>query len=124
VALVSGHVVRAIRSRWLALDILVGGDSHYGRPPRGSRCWPMRPLIDVVTLPTVISSDASRALGFVADYQPLNAWTMPSSGVAALPDLWRMPRARRISRPHIARTATSWEPALWPLPEKAGPPDS
>ena len=32
VALVLRHVVRAIRSHWPAVDILVRGDSHYGRP--------------------------------------------------------------------------------------------
>jgi hypothetical protein len=32
VALVLRHVVRAIRRRWPAVDILVRGDSHYGRP--------------------------------------------------------------------------------------------
>jgi hypothetical protein len=32
VALVLRHVVRAIRSRWPAVDILVRGDSHYARP--------------------------------------------------------------------------------------------
>ncbi len=32
VALVLRHVVRAIRGRWPAVDILVRGDSHYGRP--------------------------------------------------------------------------------------------
>jgi Transposase DDE domain group 1 len=32
VALVLRHVVRAIRRRWPAVDVLVRGDSHYGRP--------------------------------------------------------------------------------------------
>ena len=32
VALVLRHVVRAIRARWPAVDILIRGDSHYGRP--------------------------------------------------------------------------------------------
>ena len=32
VALVLRHVVRAIRARWPKVDILVRGDSHYGRP--------------------------------------------------------------------------------------------
>ena len=32
VALVLRHVVRAIRSHWPAVDILIRGDSHYGRP--------------------------------------------------------------------------------------------
>ena len=32
VALVLRHVVRAIRGRWPAVDILIRGDSHYGRP--------------------------------------------------------------------------------------------
>ena len=32
VALVLRHVVRAIRGRWPAVDILVRGDSHYARP--------------------------------------------------------------------------------------------
>ena len=32
VALVLRHVVRAIRARWPAVDILVRGDSHYARP--------------------------------------------------------------------------------------------
>ena len=32
VALVLRHVVRAIRSRWPAVDILIRGDSHYARP--------------------------------------------------------------------------------------------
>lgn len=32
VALVLRHVVRAIRSRWPRVEILVRGDSHYGRP--------------------------------------------------------------------------------------------
>jgi len=31
-------------------------------------------LIDVVTSQTVLSSDASKGLGFVPDYQPLTAW--------------------------------------------------
>jgi hypothetical protein len=32
VALVLRHVVRAIRARWPAVDIVIRGDSHYGRP--------------------------------------------------------------------------------------------
>ena len=32
VALVLRHVVRAIRSHWPAVDILIRGDSHYSRP--------------------------------------------------------------------------------------------
>ena len=32
VALVLRHVVRAIRARWPAVDILIRGDSHYSRP--------------------------------------------------------------------------------------------
>jgi DDE family transposase len=32
VALVLRHVVRAIRNHWPAVDILIRGDSHYGRP--------------------------------------------------------------------------------------------
>src|SRR3954462_10173356 len=32
VALVLRHVIRAIRRRWPKVDILVRGDSHYGRP--------------------------------------------------------------------------------------------
>ena len=32
VALVLRHIVRAIRARWPKVDILVRGDSHYGRP--------------------------------------------------------------------------------------------
>ncbi|MFO1040051.1 MAG: IS1380 family transposase [Geminicoccaceae bacterium] len=32
VALILRHVVRAIRARWPAVDILIRGDSHYGRP--------------------------------------------------------------------------------------------
>jgi hypothetical protein len=32
VALLLRHVVRAIRSHWPAVDILIRGDSHYGRP--------------------------------------------------------------------------------------------
>ena len=31
-AFVLRHVVRAIRSHWPAVDILIRGDSHYGRP--------------------------------------------------------------------------------------------
>ena len=35
VALVLRHVIRAIRKRWPRVDILVRGDSHYGRPRHG-----------------------------------------------------------------------------------------
>jgi Transposase DDE domain group 1 len=38
VALVLRHVVRAIRARWPKVDILVRGDSHYGRPEAISWC--------------------------------------------------------------------------------------
>src|ERR687885_933622 len=38
VALVLRHVVRAIRARWPRVDILVRGDSHYGRPEAMSWC--------------------------------------------------------------------------------------
>jgi acetolactate synthase-1/2/3 large subunit len=31
-------------------------------------------LIDVVTTQTAVSSDATKGLGFVPDYQPLTAW--------------------------------------------------
>ena len=43
VTLVLRHVIRAIRARWPRVDILVRGDSHYGRPRCCSRCRPMRP---------------------------------------------------------------------------------
>jgi hypothetical protein len=38
VALVLRHVIRAIRARWPRVDILVRGDSHYGRPEAMSWC--------------------------------------------------------------------------------------
>ena len=38
VALVLRHVVRAIRRRWPKVDVLVRGDSHYGRPEAMSWC--------------------------------------------------------------------------------------
>jgi hypothetical protein len=38
VALVLRHVIRAIRKRWPKVDILVRGDSHYGRPEAMSWC--------------------------------------------------------------------------------------
>jgi hypothetical protein len=38
VALVLRHVVRAIRGRWPRVDILVRGDSHYGRPEAMTWC--------------------------------------------------------------------------------------
>jgi hypothetical protein len=38
VALVLRHVVRRIRARWPKVDILVRGDSHYGRPEAMSWC--------------------------------------------------------------------------------------
>jgi Transposase DDE domain group 1 len=38
VALVLRHVIRAIRARWPKVDILVRGDSHYGRPEAMSWC--------------------------------------------------------------------------------------
>ena len=38
VALVLRHVVRALRARWPRVDILVRGDSHYGRPEAMSWC--------------------------------------------------------------------------------------
>jgi len=38
VALVVRHVVRAIRARWPRVDILVRGDSHYGRPEAMAWC--------------------------------------------------------------------------------------
>jgi hypothetical protein len=38
VALVLRHVIRAIRSRWPKVDILVRGDSHYGRPEAMAWC--------------------------------------------------------------------------------------
>jgi hypothetical protein len=38
VALVLRHVIRAIRKRWPRVDILVRGDSHYGRPEAMSWC--------------------------------------------------------------------------------------
>jgi hypothetical protein len=38
VALVLRHVIRAIRRRWPKVDILVRGDSHYGRPEGMSWC--------------------------------------------------------------------------------------
>ena len=41
VALVLRHLVRAIRSHWPAVDILIRGDSHYARPEATFRacCW-------------------------------------------------------------------------------------
>ena len=38
VTLVLRHVIHAIRSRWPRVDILVRGDSHYGRPEAMSWC--------------------------------------------------------------------------------------
>jgi hypothetical protein len=38
VALVLRHVIRAIRKRWPRVDVLVRGDSHYGRPEGMSWC--------------------------------------------------------------------------------------
>ena len=38
VALVLRHIIRAIRRRWPRVDILVRGDSHYGRPEAMSWC--------------------------------------------------------------------------------------
>jgi hypothetical protein len=38
VALVLRHVVRAIRARWPRVDIVVRGDSHYGRPEAMAWC--------------------------------------------------------------------------------------
>jgi Transposase DDE domain group 1 len=38
VTLVLRHVIRRIRARWPKVDILVRGDSHYGRPEAMSRC--------------------------------------------------------------------------------------
>jgi hypothetical protein len=38
VALVLHHVIRRIRARWPKVDILVRGDSHYGRPEAMSWC--------------------------------------------------------------------------------------
>src|SRR3954454_15805424 len=38
VALVLRHVIRRIRARWPKVDILVRGDSHYGRPQAMARC--------------------------------------------------------------------------------------
>jgi hypothetical protein len=38
VALVVRHVVRAIRARWPRVDILIRGDSHYGRPEALAWC--------------------------------------------------------------------------------------
>jgi hypothetical protein len=38
VCLVLRHVVRAIRARWPRVDILIGGDSHYGRPAGMAWC--------------------------------------------------------------------------------------
>jgi Transposase DDE domain group 1 len=38
VALVLRHVIRAIRKRWPKVDVLVRGDSHYGRPEAMSWC--------------------------------------------------------------------------------------
>jgi hypothetical protein len=38
VALVLRHVVRAIRARWPKVDILIRGDSHYGRPEAMAWC--------------------------------------------------------------------------------------
>ena len=37
-ALVLRHVIRRIRARWPKVDILVRGDSHYGRPEAMSWC--------------------------------------------------------------------------------------
>jgi hypothetical protein len=42
VALVLRHVVCAIRARWPRVDILVRGDSHYGRPEAMAWCEPQR----------------------------------------------------------------------------------
>jgi hypothetical protein len=38
VAMVVRHVVRAIRARWPRVDILIRGDSHYGRPEAMAWC--------------------------------------------------------------------------------------
>ena len=38
VTLVLRHMIRAIRKRWPQVDILVRGDSHYGRPEAMSWC--------------------------------------------------------------------------------------
>src|SRR3954447_22646550 len=38
VALVLRHVIRRIRARWPRVDVLVRGDSHYGRPEAMSWC--------------------------------------------------------------------------------------
>ena len=38
VALVLRHVIKAIRARWPRVDILVRGDSHYGRPEAMTWC--------------------------------------------------------------------------------------
>jgi hypothetical protein len=38
VALVLRHVIRRIRARWPRVEVLVRGDSHYGRPEAMARC--------------------------------------------------------------------------------------
>src|SRR5271170_5793951 len=38
VAMVLRHVVRAIRARWPSVDVLIRGDSHYGRPEAMAWC--------------------------------------------------------------------------------------
>lgn len=38
VALVVRHIVRAIRARWPHVDVLIRGDSHYGRPEAMAWC--------------------------------------------------------------------------------------
>ena len=38
VAMVLRHIVRAIRARWPAVDVLIRGDSHYGRPEAMAWC--------------------------------------------------------------------------------------
>jgi hypothetical protein len=46
VALVLRHVVRAIRARWPKVDILIRGDSHYGRPE--AMAWCKRNLVGYI----------------------------------------------------------------------------
>jgi Transposase DDE domain group 1 len=72
VALVLRHVVKAIRARWPRVDILVRGDSHYGRPEAMTWCERNRVGYvfglagNPVLLARVVDLAADAALGRVA----------------------------------------------------------
>ena len=114
VALVLRHVIRRIRARWPKVDILVRGDSHYGRPEAMS--WCERNRVGYVfgpagnkVLPPMSPASPRRRRWVGSRARPRRSAATPSSATPPRPGIEHRVMARSRRRT-AARTVGSWSP--------------